>query len=111
MASRIGFGMFQTSWLSGSSMNGGGKSGVMHVSKTGLIASGAYLAIGAALYIDAYMHPSGLGYEYIPVMFWSFPWFHLFPDFTAICLGLPLNAILIFCVVWICQQIRKDISK
>lgn len=74
----------------------------MRVSKLGLIAAGAYVAIALTLYALGYAHPSGLGYEFIPLLRWALPWRFVFnSDAYAILLGVPLNTLVIYCGIWL----------
>jgi hypothetical protein len=80
----------------------------MMTSKFGLIAAGAYLAIAFALYALAYTHPSGLGYEFIPLLRWAFPWSLIFnSDALSILVGIPLNMLLVYCLSWLCARLLR----
>ncbi|MGA2713963.1 MAG: hypothetical protein ABSG41_12725 [Bryobacteraceae bacterium] len=70
--------------------------------KSGIVAAGAYLAVEVYFFVYASLHPSGLGYEYIPFAFLSFPWYYVlgylfvrlsWPEAYAMFAGVLMNAL------------------
>ena len=62
----------------------------------GAVSAGLYAAAVGCLFLLAWTHPSGLGYEWLYPSYVTWPW-SSFGGF-GILLGLPLNAGLIFLV-------------
>lgn len=79
------------------------------ISKPGLITAGAYFAVAAGLYAMAASQPSGLGYEFLPLYMWAFPWNFLVPsDGYPIVIGIPFNMVLIYSVFWLGRVLRRS---
>ena len=86
--------------------------------KPGIVAAGLYLAIEASLFVFACLHPSGLGYEFVPFAFLAFPWYGIFgaalvrvigdlgviADFGCMIAGTLANAIAIY---WACAGLAR----
>ena len=74
--------------------------GPMPICKSGIVAAGVYLAVEVLLFVDACLHPSGLGYEFIPFAFLTLPWYFLlralpFPV-IGMSVGLLANMVTIY---------------
>ena len=72
----------------------------MPICKSGIVAAGVYLAVEVLLFVDACLHPSGLGYEFIPFAFLTLPWYFLlralpFPV-IGMSVGLLANMVTIY---------------
>lgn len=83
---------------------------IMRLCKSGMFAAAAYLAVEATLLAVAYMHPSGVLYEYIPFMLGELPWGFLFMfSGYAQLLAIPLNVLLLYCFCsWISSLRRRE---
>jgi hypothetical protein len=87
----------------------------MPVCRSGIFAVGVYLAIEVNLFIYAYLHPSGLFYEYLPFAYLTFPWYLFFEvalsrvigGFGCMFAGMLANALTIYFAFVLISQYRK----